>query len=133
MQSLRGRHEPCGLGSRPGVLCPLRGSDGRNRKARAGEAELAPATIGTGAGLETSGSPCVVRWRSWRPWWRRDAPDSAWEFHGICPKWEFWRLPPQPFGGRSSDIVKDEVANNDANIAKRVRRKIKRSYFARLD
>jgi len=58
---LRGGQQPGGLGSRWGMLCPLRGNDRRNNQSWAGRAGGVTSTSGTGAGLATGYESCVVR------------------------------------------------------------------------
>jgi hypothetical protein len=58
---LRGGHQPGGLGSHRGVLCPLRGNHRRNPQPGAGCVGVFAAPVRTGAGLETGRKSCVVR------------------------------------------------------------------------
>ena len=48
---LRGGHESGGLGSRPGLLCPLRGKYGGKLQPGAGRFSVLAPPAGTGAGL----------------------------------------------------------------------------------
>jgi len=97
---LRGRHEPGGLGSHRGVLCPLRGNHGGNPQPGDGRIGVFASPAGTGAGLETGHESCVVLWAWWQPLSGPASRGFVWGVPGRCRSYPF-SLPFQPhFGGR---------------------------------
>ena len=97
---LRGRHQPGGLGSHRGVLCPLRRNHRRNLQPGAGSIGVFAASVGTGAGLETGHESCVVRWGWWQPLSAPSLRGYVWDALGRCLSYPFSRPFQLHFGGR---------------------------------
>ena len=97
---LRGRHQPGGLGSHRGVLCPLRGNHRRNLQPGVGRIGVFAASVGTGAGLETGHESCVVRWGWWQLLSVPALRGYVWDALGRCLSYPFSRPFQLHFGGR---------------------------------
>jgi len=107
LQVLRGRHQPGGLGSRWGMLRPLRGNYGGNFQPWAGRIGVFAPPVGAGAGHATGYKPCVVRSLWYPPLWGPGSRGSVWGALGRCRSFPF-SLPFQLYsGGKSRGLLED--------------------------